>query len=289
MPGEVDANVPCMDLFLPKCPLDISMVGREDDSSSHDSVDVDRIRRVARTNAFALPEVCRATLWLLPSFINHSCTPNACWMTLGNEFLFVRAARHLSKGEEITISYMENVAMTYSERAGFCRVFRSFECRCERCIFERTLQPFTRSLEANVPRQLADVWAGAAAVESLEWVLENCKSFKQEKEKHWLRTSFAFVYLHLIFHTTSSQERSIQHFLPSLETILTGVQSTLGGSELVIMQVRQILTLIDPKYTHSLEKNLANMYYCLYGKQQPSSLQAILVLRQSRSASMKLV
>ena len=37
-------------------------------------------------------------------FINHSCTPN-CWIDVVDKTIWVRASRHIRKGEELTYDY----------------------------------------------------------------------------------------------------------------------------------------------------------------------------------------
>lgn len=37
-------------------------------------------------------------------FINHSCTPN-CWWEVVDQTIWIRAARHIRKGEELTYDY----------------------------------------------------------------------------------------------------------------------------------------------------------------------------------------
>jgi len=45
-------------------------------------------------------------LWLLPSFVNHSCCPNARRLHVG-DYLIVHASRDLKAGEEITFAYLD--------------------------------------------------------------------------------------------------------------------------------------------------------------------------------------
>ena len=71
----------------------------------------------------------------LPSFINHSCAPNACKLLIG-QTLFIRAAKDLEKGEEITLKYFD-VTSPEPERALQAKRFGIKTCACRRCVVER--------------------------------------------------------------------------------------------------------------------------------------------------------
>jgi hypothetical protein len=65
--------------------------------------------------------------------LNHSCAPTASWLSLGDR-LVVRAARDLSPGEQVTISYLgQGLTRPLEERRAELREVYGFECRCERC------------------------------------------------------------------------------------------------------------------------------------------------------------
>ncbi|RUS32635.1 hypothetical protein BC938DRAFT_474805 [Jimgerdemannia flammicorona] len=73
-------------------------------------------------------------LWILPSFIHHSCLPNATFFNIG-DFMFIRTVRDLSAGEEVCVTYIEMLD-TYEGRMKELEK-RNFECRCPLCGFER--------------------------------------------------------------------------------------------------------------------------------------------------------
>ncbi|CAM9101485.1 unnamed protein product, partial [Phaeothamnion confervicola] len=79
-----------------------------------------------------------AALYLLPSFINHSCVPNAAEVYVG-EALVVRASRPLALGEEVTTAYFDVLA-PLDERQQNAASW-GFSCRCQRCCFERSIGP----------------------------------------------------------------------------------------------------------------------------------------------------
>jgi len=73
-------------------------------------------------------------LWIMPSYINHSCWPNSVRSFLG-DLLIVRAARDISEGEEITINYIENRAGVQERQKAFYTEW-GFNCECTLCQVE---------------------------------------------------------------------------------------------------------------------------------------------------------
>ncbi|RPA92790.1 SET domain-containing protein [Choiromyces venosus 120613-1] len=73
-------------------------------------------------------------IWILPSYMNHSCWPNSVRSFLG-DLLIVRAARDIPEGEEITTNYLQNESRVQKRQ----KLFRSqwaFECQCTLCEIE---------------------------------------------------------------------------------------------------------------------------------------------------------
>jgi len=77
-------------------------------------------------------------LWIMPSYINHSCWPNSVRSFLGN-LLIVRAARDIPEGEEITINYIENQSGLQERQKAFYSEW-GFNCKCALCEIE-TAEP----------------------------------------------------------------------------------------------------------------------------------------------------
>ncbi|KAF7130821.1 hypothetical protein RHSIM_Rhsim10G0051800 [Rhododendron simsii] len=72
-------------------------------------------------------------LWLLPSFINHACNPNARRFHVG-DYMMVHASRNIKAGEEITLPYFD-VLSPLSNRRQMATTW-GFDCCCKRCKFE---------------------------------------------------------------------------------------------------------------------------------------------------------
>ena len=72
-------------------------------------------------------------IWLLPSFMNHSCMPNAIRVYIG-DICIVRAITDIPEGEEILISYFPLSLFPKVRNRGH---FLGFRCDCILCQFER--------------------------------------------------------------------------------------------------------------------------------------------------------
>lgn len=96
--------------------------------------DQEKIKKIIEFNAFGcrnLEDSNHCGLWLLPSYINHSCgESNALWMLCG-DFLFIRALRDIKEGEEILISYTP-IHNTFGHRWNTLATY-GFECKCSLC------------------------------------------------------------------------------------------------------------------------------------------------------------
>ncbi|RUS20899.1 hypothetical protein BC937DRAFT_94090 [Endogone sp. FLAS-F59071] len=88
-----------------------------------------------------------AGLWIMPSFINHSCLANASYITIG-DLMFVRAMRAIAKDEEILISYL-SIGGTCGERKEKLQLC-GFECKCPLCESERTQPRALRNRRAQL-------------------------------------------------------------------------------------------------------------------------------------------
>jgi tetratricopeptide (TPR) repeat protein len=104
-------------------------------------VDVNRIQKICWLNQvlidneFAAREAQRKDsedlpcgIWIFPSFINHSCDPNAIRICYG-DVMMVRALRDIRQGEEIVVDYVRKAADPRSSEM----IHFNFKCQCARC------------------------------------------------------------------------------------------------------------------------------------------------------------
>eukprot|EP00930_Biecheleria_cincta_P038856 TRINITY_DN26720_c0_g1_i1.p1 TRINITY_DN26720_c0_g1~~TRINITY_DN26720_c0_g1_i1.p1 ORF type:complete len:459 (+),score=63.79 TRINITY_DN26720_c0_g1_i1:50-1426(+) len=149
-------------------------------------VDAVIVAEVLRFNQFALSSVScveaqvqvnsdlvRSGLWLLPSFLNHSCRPNVQRVLL-HDWLVIRAARDLCAGEELVDCYTEALQPLHRRRAALQRSYR-FQCSCERCCLEmvaldsaKVKDVFRRSDEVGASTQDASGHAQEAVLQAAE-------------------------------------------------------------------------------------------------------------------------
>ncbi|RUS34537.1 hypothetical protein BC938DRAFT_479791 [Jimgerdemannia flammicorona] len=73
-------------------------------------------------------------LWVLPSYLNHSCLANASYLNIG-DLMFIRAIRGIKEGEEISVAYVPALD-TFAERTKKLQR-RNFDCMCQLCEFGR--------------------------------------------------------------------------------------------------------------------------------------------------------
>ncbi|KAH7281354.1 hypothetical protein KP509_36G043000 [Ceratopteris richardii] len=245
----------------------------------HLELDTDQINQVAESSSY-VGYYLWGGLFFLPSFINHSCLPNACWMKIGEDALFVRAARHLREGDEVTVSYLRDCTVPIFQRA-FLLQERGFRCSCPRCLFEAS-QKF---MEIQAYRQwtcMKQMWGrynrvelhqliefSCELIEKLEWGFKNVASLRNDEGKQqWLLCSFAQAY------GISLPSRANEVWGGrDLETLIRAVHATIGASE-------QFLVTVWPVREHlRVEDVIGSMCVCLYGKQSSSSLREILGLQ----------
>ena len=103
-----------------------------------DDVDFDVLRELGWT--FDFPDCSGTGLYAISSTMNHSCNPNAFFykregVDRTNDIVLF-AARNIKKGEEISISYINN-AMDYDDRQALLEYPYRFTCICEKCKQEK--------------------------------------------------------------------------------------------------------------------------------------------------------
>ncbi|KAH7416222.1 hypothetical protein KP509_14G081400 [Ceratopteris richardii] len=284
--GTEDISIPSIDLYSSadkETDMCATAVEGEEifnvlDEDVHLELDADQINQAVERSSF-LSLDSWGGLWFLPSFINHSCLPNACWMKIGEDALFARAARHLRKGDEVTVSYLGGETVAFPHRAYAARL-RGFRCSCPRCLFEAS-EKFIENLGdrewvtmttmcniSNAVKFYQLLESSVKLIEKLEWGFKNVASlWNDEGKQEWLRCSFAQAYKTcLAFRAFHGQA-----FAQDLEILIRAVHATIGASE-------EFLDFLSPfMWVHpQLEAAIAPMCLCLYGEQSSASLREIL-------------
>ena len=103
--------------------------------SEADMVELDTMTVIWTLNCFEhADDPITYASFFLPSFMSHSCAPTAMWTTVGDTF-FIRAQRHMSPGDELTVSYLseEFGLRPIEQRRRHLESTKFFICDCPRC------------------------------------------------------------------------------------------------------------------------------------------------------------
>ncbi|XP_076941726.1 methyltransferase FGSG_00040-like [Bidens hawaiensis] len=167
-------------------------------------------------------------LWVLASFINHSCNPNAKRFHIGDHVI-VHASRDIKEGEEITLGYFD-VFAPLKTRKEMGKNW-GFDCQCKRCKFETDISLRHEMGEVET-RYETGVDVGAM-VYKLE---ESMKTWMvRGKMKGYLRASFWKVYSELFL--SEKLMRKWGRRVPTMEVVVESVVEAVGGDERVLRVV----------------------------------------------------
>jgi hypothetical protein len=99
------------------------------------------LRASSTTNSDPLtrpPDQVSLALYVLPTYLNHSCVPNAMRDMLG-DVITIRARQKIAKGEEITVSYIDRF-QPYELRALLLKPWFD-KCDCQACEWDHKTDP----------------------------------------------------------------------------------------------------------------------------------------------------
>ncbi|XP_031287962.1 uncharacterized protein LOC116146683 isoform X1 [Pistacia vera] len=224
--NEDELDVPDTCLFKPET---------EESSHSTQEIDMGRILSILDVNSLVENAVSAKVLgknrglygvglWILASFINHSCSGNARRTHVGDNII-VHVSRDVKAGEEITFAYFDTL-VPLEKRKEMSQSW-GFNCCCKRCKFEEGMSSKSkqelREIEMGVERGM-DV---GSAVYRME---ENVKRWiVRGKEKGYLRASFWKAYSE-----TYGTERLMKRWgrrIPAVEVAVDSVAETVGSDE----------------------------------------------------------
>ncbi|OEL26703.1 hypothetical protein BAE44_0012273, partial [Dichanthelium oligosanthes] len=237
---EDELVVPEMDVFRQE-PEDLSLSDGTNmvrEKGTQEVLDVDRILKVLDVNCLTedAPAAdvlgnngvvnCGVGLWILPSFINHSCHPNARRTHVADHAI-VHACRDIKAGEEITFPYFD-VLVPVSKRREASRAW-GFECKCDRCRFESE----DSTLKQEILKSENDLVNGGdmgALVVRLEEKMR--KSMVKERRKAFLRASFWSAYSAL--YDSDKLVRKWGRRVPNEAIVAESIADAVGGNESVL-------------------------------------------------------
>ncbi|KAF2215382.1 hypothetical protein CERZMDRAFT_36205 [Cercospora zeae-maydis SCOH1-5] len=86
-------------------------------------------------------------VWLMSSALNHDCIGNVSRNFIG-DVLLVRANRHISAGEELTMRYVSSIKRIV-EFHNDLKTTWDFQCSCKLCVAELRVPPYQRNMRAS--------------------------------------------------------------------------------------------------------------------------------------------
>ncbi|KAJ0816568.1 putative [histone H3]-lysine(4) N-trimethyltransferase chromatin remodeling SET family [Helianthus annuus] len=167
-------------------------------------------------------------IWLLASFINHSCNPNAKRFHIGDHVI-VHASRDIKEGEEITLGYFD-VFSPLKTRKEMAKNW-GFDCHCKRCKFEVDISSKHEMGEIEMGYEIGvDVGTTVYKLEESmkRWMVRG-------KMKGYLRASFWKVYSELF--VSEKLMRKWGRRVPTMEVVVDSVVEAVGGDERVLRVV----------------------------------------------------
>ncbi|KAJ4460542.1 putative SET and MYND domain-containing protein [Paratrimastix pyriformis] len=118
-------------------------------------------------------------LYLAPSLLNHSCDPNCAYHTVARGRMLVVARRNIPAGEQLTMSYLRDLAAPRSMRQ--TRLLRTwlFHCRCQRCA-----EPLNRSKDRLYEGCCCLACGGTCfAEQSGHWACDGCPDARPDRTR----------------------------------------------------------------------------------------------------------
>ncbi|KAK6931260.1 SET domain [Dillenia turbinata] len=225
---ENGVEVPNISLFRPET---------EETEVLNEKFDVDKILNILDVNSMVEDSVSSKILgknsgyygvglWVLASFINHSCVPNARRIHIGDHVI-IFASRDVKAGEEITFAYF-NVLSPLNKRRETLMNW-GFSCACKRCKFEDEIwsRQEPGELEVALEKGLLDMGSVAFRLEEgmKKWVVKG-------REKGYLRSSFWEA-----FSRAFESEKLTKRWgkrIPAMEVVVDSIVDVVGSDEMVL-------------------------------------------------------
>ncbi|KAK6159924.1 hypothetical protein DH2020_003305 [Rehmannia glutinosa] len=165
-------------------------------------------------------------LWIVASFINHSCDPNVRRLHIG-DYVIVHAARDVKAGEELTFAYYD-VLSPLNNRREMAKNW-GFVCKCKRCKFEENVcyKQEMRDLEIVLGKEQVDMGSLVYRLEEgmRRWMVRG-------KGKGYLRASFWEAYSKVF--GSEKVMRKWGRKVPSVDNVVDSVVDCVGSDERIL-------------------------------------------------------
>ncbi|KAL1569917.1 methyltransferase [Salvia divinorum] len=222
-------EAPDMEVFRSEAEVGIGNVGGR--------VDNERLRSILDVNS-VLEDAISAKilgknadyqgvgLWILASFINHSCDPNVRRVHVG-DYMVVHAARDVKAGEELTLAYFDVLAPREKRREMADNW--GFVCGCKRCLFEDGVcfKNDMREMEMAMGKGVVDVGSLVYRLEEgmRRWMVRG-------RGKGYLRASFWEAYGKVL--GSEKVMRKWGRKIPAAEAVVESVVQAAGSHERIV-------------------------------------------------------
>lgn len=220
---EESLEVPDIDLFRPDA--DESLLSKE-------NVDKNKLLSILDVNSLTEDMLSSKVLgkcsndyygvglWVLSSFINHSCYPNAKRFHVG-DYVVVHVSRDVKAGEELTFGYFD----VFSPLCNRKKMAASwgFDCNCKRCKFEEGIcsKLEMKEMELGIERGLD--------LGGVVYKLEECmrRWMVRGRAKGHLRASFWVAYSEVF--GSEKLMRKWGRRIPAMETLVESIVDGVGS------------------------------------------------------------
>ncbi|GLJ51320.1 hypothetical protein SUGI_1091300 [Cryptomeria japonica] len=219
-------------------------------------------------------------LWGLPSFINHSCFPNAKYIVVGKA-MFIIAVRRIAAEEEITVPYFRSLYPLVDRERDFTPL--GFHCECKRCVLERSLGPSFRKLSQKIhnycrslintmyisPRDMQSLVGFALQLEKIE---------AQDEEKKLIRSSFYSLYKYLFAAAEVYTDfRVLSRSLPTVMDVAEALWHAEPGCGSSLKMFQRLLEGTHGKQRDLLFHKAMENSIAIIGKQKEHVLKALVL------------
>ena len=185
-------------------------------------------------------------IWLLPSFMNHSCIPNAVKIYIG-DICIVRAITDIPDGEEVFISYLP--LKLYPNPLGRNKVI-GYKCVCKLCKFEINL--FSTEFYSELVSTYNYLYFSVKPNEcKLEQVQSQIMQISSQEEKEKLsRKKWLEIKNKLINIDTKLLFDNKYEYLPicfkSTIIILLSISQTASDALDLLLEVQSFFSILEP-------------------------------------------
>ncbi|XP_065860475.1 methyltransferase FGSG_00040-like [Euphorbia lathyris] len=229
---EDKLEVPEIGLFKPDGDVVINLANQD--------LDKDRLMSILDVNSLVEDSVSSKVLgknrdyygvglWVLASFINHSCIPNSRRVHIGDHIL-VHASRDVKSGEEITLPYFD-ILSPLEKRKETLKQW-GFNCNCKRCKFEEEMSMKQEMEKIGIGLEMGLVDIGRA-VHRVEEGMKRMRGI----EKGYLRASFWDAYSKVY-----GSEKVVKKWgrqIPAADVVVDSVGEVTGSDERVFKVLKR--------------------------------------------------